>query len=96
MDKLAAYEEANQDGQDQEPKAKAKTRPRAKSKAKRNEPDRDLWPNDYLEWAVTVGLFCVFEPFSGPFIIEAVALTVSIMGIIGGIIALVHIAQQAA
>ena len=35
------------------------------------------------------------EPFSGPFIIEAVALTVSIIGIIGGIVALVHIAQQA-
>ena len=31
------------------------------------------------------------EPFSGPFIIEAVALTVSVIGIIGGIIALVHI-----
>ena len=34
------------------------------------------------------------EPFSGPFIIEAVALTVSVIGIIGGVIALVHIAQQ--
>ena len=34
------------------------------------------------------------EPFSGPFIIEAVALTVSVIGIIGGLVALVHIAQQ--
>ena len=36
MDRLAAYEEANQDGPNQEtkPKAKAKTRSRAKPKAK--------------------------------------------------------------
>jgi len=37
MDKLAAYEEANEDGPDQEPKAKAKAKakPRAKSRAKK-------------------------------------------------------------
>ena len=71
-----------------------KRRPRrdhGPSQRLRNEPDRDLWPNDWLEWAVTVGLFCVFGAFWA-LIIEAVALTVSIIGIIGGIIALVHIA----
>jgi hypothetical protein len=30
------------------------------------------------------------EPFTGPFIIEAVALSVSVLGIIGGAIALLH------
>ena len=35
MEKLAAYEEANQDGPSEEPKAKAKAKPRAKSKAKK-------------------------------------------------------------
>ena len=35
------------------------------------------------------------ERFSGPFIIETVAISISMIGIIGAIIALVHIAQQA-
>ena len=35
MEKLAAYEEATEDGPSEEPKAKAKTKPRAKSKAKK-------------------------------------------------------------
>lgn len=35
------------------------------------------------------------EPFSGPFIIEAVGISIAVIGIIGAIIALVHIAQQA-
>jgi len=35
------------------------------------------------------------QPFSGPFIIEAVALTVSMLGVIGSLIALVHVAQTA-
>lgn len=35
------------------------------------------------------------ERFSGPFIIEVVALTVSVIGVIGGVIALVHIAGEA-
>ena len=35
------------------------------------------------------------EPFSGPFIIETVAISISMIGIIGAIIALAHLAQQA-
>ena len=61
---------------------------------RRSEPDRELWPNDKAEWIVTIGLFCVFGAFLCAFIIEAVALTVSIIGIIGSIIALVHIATE--
>ena len=34
------------------------------------------------------------ERFSGPFIIETVAISISMIGIIGAIIALVHLAQQ--
>lgn len=34
------------------------------------------------------------EPFSGPFIIETVGISIAMIGIIGAIIALVHISQQ--
>ncbi len=35
------------------------------------------------------------ERFSGPFIIEAAGISIAVIGIIGAIIALVHIAGQA-
>jgi hypothetical protein len=34
------------------------------------------------------------ERFSGPFIIEAVGMGVAVIGIIGAVIALVHLSQQ--
>ena len=35
------------------------------------------------------------ERFSGPFIIETVGISISMIGIIGAVIALVHLAQKA-
>ena len=35
------------------------------------------------------------ERFSGPFIIEAVGISIAVIGIIGAIIALVHISSEA-
>jgi len=35
------------------------------------------------------------EPFSGPFIIETVGISIAMIGIIGAIIALAHISREA-